>query len=394
MTYLVVESRFASDAAAEHHVRDVLASFGATFVDALSTTARGQLITTTFDRVCDATHAASSLLQHFKALTAWDQPNVSRGVRIVFGAEPLDYRSEAQLAPPGHEEAMMLLRHAGVQEVLTTSSSAVVAGPTLPADVDLVDRGVDECGCDDHGRLYQLRVHDDERVDVTPSTASNLDWARRMAEHRVPWPEAGRAALVDRWKRALEGNGSVVLLTSADGSVASGSAAELALRVHADGGLVLRGGWDQNARRPYGAFREALGIYAAECGLAGMRADLDRRGWEVARFIPELGVRLGGRSTPPRTPDADRRVGDAVSDWISAIVTRGPLLAVFDNVQWADPESLNVCEQLSNDLADRCVLVVLCGAEDDMRSEGVLDASTAVAVGGDLDEHWIALGRR
>ena len=96
-----------------------------------------------------------------------------------------------------------------------------------------------------------------------------------MSRRHVPLADDDRAALVARWKGALGGVGTIALLTSPDGEGASAAAAELALRAHADGAVVLHGSWDFDAPRPYGAFREALGVYASECSLARVRADLD-----------------------------------------------------------------------------------------------------------------------
>ena len=392
MTYMVVEYPFSADHETERHTRRVLSTFDGTSVPDTANTGKGQRITTTFQNVCDATHAASTLLQHFKALTSPARPDAAGAVRIVFCAAPLAGRSESAAHKIHAEHVTELLRNAGAHQALTTSATAAIAGPTLPAGVELVDLGVSDGADERSGRLYELRVHDHERVDGTPSTASNLDWARRVTRRRVSLSDDDLGALVGRWKGALDGRGTVELLTSPDGHLASAAAAELALRAHADGAVVLHGSWDRGAPRPYGAVREALGVYAAECSLARVRADLDRRVWDVARVLPELGARLGSPPAPPGPQhDEGCRVGDALSGWFRAIAARDDLLLVLDNAQWADRASLHLCEQLSNDLADHRVLVAVCGAENDMRANGTLDATTALTASVDGDEHWISL---
>lgn len=413
LTHIAVECRAVDETSQEVHTRNVFASFDALSVDATENIDDHQVVTAVFHRVCDATHAAVELVRRFRA-AAQHGGSTDIVFRIALQAVDIDVDADGRdpcdeagvaghrlpderrprLAQRALERTAALLAHAGAGQVITTSATAAVAGPTLPAGAELVDRGDDDCGCDDHDRLYELRVHNVDRIDGTPVTASNLDWARRLAGDDAPLADEDLAVLEDRWNRALTGSGTVVLVTSPDGSIASAAAAELALRVHAENGIVLRGSWDRDARRPYGAFREALGIYAAECSLARVRTDLDRQAWDVAAILPELGARLGRPPAAPRPAhDEGCRIGDAVSDWFRAIAARDHLLLVFDNVQWADRASLTLCEQLSNDLADRCALVLLCGAERDLRAECVLDATRALAAGDDREEHWIPLER-
>lgn len=395
-TWMIVEYPFYDDLDAECHVRHVLSSFDGISTEVAVNTEKRQRIAATFQRVCDASHAVSTLLRYFDSLMSRDGPDAARAVRIAFRAKPFHGRSgtgidEADADRSDREHVTELLRYAGAHQALTTNETAAVAGPTLPAGVELVDTGIapDNDGPD---RIFELRVHDHERIDGTPSAASNLDWARRLARQQVPLTDDNLAALFDRWKTALDGSGIVALLTSPDGHAASAAAAELALRAHADGAVVLHGRWDPGTRPPYGAFREALGLYAAECNLARVRADLDRRAWDVTHLLPELGARLGSPSAPPGPQhDEDCRVGDALSDWFRAIAGRDDLLLVLDNAQWADPASLHLCEQLSNDLADHRVLVAVCGAEKELRSTGMFDVTTVLTAGADGDEHWIAV---
>jgi hypothetical protein len=391
MTQIVVEYEPAARQKIERHIHHVVSKFGGTYVDDSATT-EGQRIRVSFRHVCDATHAASTIIQLLDVLPAQAESDVAGAVRIVLCSAPRYGSTENGVDEINADQVAALLRQAGGPQVLMTGETAAIAGPTLPAGVELVDLGITRIGGNRTSRLYELRIRDHEQVDGMSPTASNLDWARRLASRHLSLADGDRAVVIGRWRGALDGVGTIAVLTSPDGQVASAAAAELALRAHADGAVVIHGSWDFAAPRPYGAFRQALGVYAAECSLARVRADLDRRGWDVARLLPELGARLGSPPAPPGPPhDEGCRVGDALSDWFRAIAGRDDLLLVLDNAQWADRASLHLCEQLSNDLADHRVLVVLCGAEREMRANGLLDAAIALTSSADGDEHWIAL---
>ena len=239
---------------------------------------------------------------------------------------------------------------AAPQQILATVSTAVMASPALPTGAELVDRGIRVLGRQQTPeRIYELRSgraglggdHDDDG-------ASNLEWARRAARGPVLGREEPLDALALAWKAALHGNRRTVLLAGEGGIGKTTVAAELALRLHADGALVLYGRWDQQALAPYQAVREALGTYAAACPTARLRADLEGWGDEITRLLPDVGARVGGVRAPLMgDPDGERmRLFEAIEAWLAGMARRRPVVLVLDDLHWADGSSRLLVEHL------------------------------------------------
>ena len=145
------------------------------------------------------------------------------------------------------------------------------------------------------------------------------------------WIEsAASAAFVDReeelgvlreaWSSAKAGRRVLALVAGEPGIGKTALTAELARLVHADGGLVLYGRWDEHVLAPYQAFREALEDYARACPDALLRRDLADLAEEIARLCPEPAQRVGasaaraaggGRGRAVPAVRVDRRVDPA-----------------------------------------------------------------------------------
>jgi hypothetical protein len=287
-----------------------------------------RLITADFPTVCGATAVVVELAQ---ALLDDGLADPLAGVRIVL------CDAGAARRPAG------LLDRAAPGEILTTAAVAVVAGATLPAWVELLDRGAWSTGPGREAeRVYQIRLR---RPAVSNGTSSNLDWARRAvngpAGAAAAAVEARIAELVEGWRLAPTGARRLALVTGASAEATTGFAAEAALRLHAGGAQVLHGRWEHDAGVPYRAFREALGVHADACPTAALRADVE--GWtdEVAWLLPEVAARVAGSHLALTQSCVERaRVVEAVGAWVGAISGRRPALLVLEDVQWAEPSSV------------------------------------------------------
>lgn len=259
-------------------------------------------------------------------------------------------------------EAMWACAHdlvaaAAPGEVLVAASTAVVVGNALPPRTNLVDRGTSQLPGLGEVRTYALRSLPETDGGIG---ASNLAWARRAA----PGPLVGRSeelsALDAAWAAALRGRQRLLIASGEAGIGKTTLAAALALRVHAGGGLVLYGRWDQNRVAPYQAVSEALSAYGDTCPTECLRADLAGCLDGVARLLPEVAARVGG-VRPSLSPDPERDrllVFDGIEGWLDRIAVRRPVLLVLDDLQWADSDSLLLVDHLRCATVARPLLIL------------------------------------
>lgn len=311
-----------------------------------------------------------------------------------------DADARSTLGGAARQRAGALLRLTQRRQILVTASTAVMASPALPRQAELVDCGVRALDpTRPPERIYELRpgsldpgdlatTHDDDL------TSSNLEWARRAAHGPVLGREDPLAALEAAWQATLHGKRRTVVLSGEGGIGKTTVAAELALRLHAEGALVLYGRWDPEPLAPYQAMREALGSYASACPTPRLRIDLDGWGDELSRLLPDVGARVGGVRSPLRgDPESERlRLFEAIETWLDRLASRRGLLVVLDDLHWAERSSWLLLDHLrhSPGTAPRMILTTLregeAGADSFERdSEGL----EHVRLGG-LDEAVVA----
>lgn len=237
---------------------------------------------------------------------------------------------------------------------VANAATAVVVGPALPADVELVDLGSRSAGPGGRAeRLYELARVGAE-VDQPgrgagdePVPASNLTWAHRAA----PGPVSGRDDMLARvdtaWQGALRGQRRAVVLHGESGMGKTALAAETALRAHAAGAVVLYGRWDRE-RIAYQGFREALGAYARDCPTDRLRQQLEGRRAPIRILLPDADARLAARPAMGRGDPEGRRLElyTAVSDWLDLLAADRPVLMVLDDLHWAEQSSLLLWDSL------------------------------------------------
>jgi hypothetical protein len=243
-----------------------------------------------------------------------------------------------------------LLAAARGPQVLVTATTAALVGPGLPAGLELVALAGDEvaaaAGAD---RVHELRTAGDGASDGDhPPIASNLGWAHRAATSPVVGREPVLAALGAAWEAAIRGERRVVLLVGEGGIGKTAVAAELALRAHADGALVLYGRWERESIAPYQAFREALGTYAAAAPADRLRTEVEDGLGALRRLLPDVAGRLGDRGPEPAgDPDGERAaLYAAVAAWHDRMAADRPVLLVLDDLHWADRSSQRLLDHL------------------------------------------------
>jgi hypothetical protein len=287
---------------------------------------------------------------------------------------------------PARDRADALAGLGDEAPVLLTASTAMMIHHALPPGVELVDRGVAVLGIQRGERVYELRA-----LASPGGDAANLGWAQRAASRLVVGRDEHVALLERAWAGALAGDHRVIVLSGDPGIGKTTVAAELALRVHGQGAMVLYGRWDEEGLAPYQAVREALGTYAASCPRPLLRADLAARADELARLLPEIAARVGGVRPPlADDPDAERRrLFDAVRDWLGAIAGRKPVLAVFDDLQWADRSSLLLLRHLLDAPPAGPLLIVVTLRDGEVEGMGPLHTLGSFE-GADIDRVEVA----
>jgi class 3 adenylate cyclase len=162
-----------------------------------------------------------------------------------------------------------------------------------------------------------------------------------------------------RWEQAAHGLGQAVLLAGEAGIGKSRLVRELAAGLDAQTATVLEfqcsaaGG--SSALHPLADhFRRALAERSQ-----GLEALLAETGVPVGDAAPVVATLLGMPSTAALDPEAlKRRTTDVVVSYVLAHADRRPVLAVFEDLHWADPSSLDLVEELLEAIAEARVLLV------------------------------------
>jgi predicted ATPase len=171
----------------------------------------------------------------------------------------------------------------------------------------------------------------------------------------------GRAPLVGRQRElaALDqvlgevraGRASVVLLAGEAGIGKSRLLDEFPLSGQASDVIVLRGGaTEAEGMPPYMPILEILAEYVGLATPDDLRRGVGTDADVLARLLPEIGERLGesSQSLYPLAPEHERlRLYDVVAGLLNdTAVTRGPLILMLDDLQWADAATcdlLDIC---------------------------------------------------
>ncbi len=184
-------------------------------------------------------------------------------------------------------------------------------------------------------------------------------------------------AQLEQWWHASEGE-RVMLLAGDPGIGKTRLLAEIAVRAHASGAIVLAGRAPEETLVPYQPFLEALGHYVFRAPLEDLRLTTREYGAELGRLIPELRRRLPDLPPPdPGDPETDRyRLFEAVAGLLAEISNAVPVLIVLDDLQWADRPTLLLLRHLARSPQNSRVSIIGAYRAVDNWSEG-FDAALA-----------------
>ncbi len=178
------------------------------------------------------------------------------------------------------------------------------------------------------------------------------------------FPFVGRSAELETLRSLLpkaEGEGRRVALVEGEpGSGKSRLVREFAADAAADGSLVLYGACDAVVHTPYGPFVEALDHLARVTDADELRGALGAGAGELTRLLPDLPARFGDLPAPVKAdPDTERhRLHTAVTDLLTGIGRRRPVLLVLEDGHWADVPTLLLLRHLTRAAGDARLLLL------------------------------------
>ncbi len=152
----------------------------------------------------------------------------------------------------------------------------------------------------------------------------------------------------------------VALIGGEPGSGKSRLVREFAHEAANEGALVLYGACDAVLRTPYRPFVEALDYLVRNVDPSTLRTDLGSAGGELTRLLPDLPARVGDLPGPVvADQDTERhRLHTAVTDLLSSVGRRQPVLLVLEDGHWADGPTLLLLRHLARSATDARMLLV------------------------------------
>lgn len=233
--------------------------------------------------------------------------------------------------------------------ILVSETTRALLGPA--PGVDLIDRGEAELkGFDALWRLFEIRWRDERERSLASSE---------------PTPFVGRAAerarLIEHVGRALQGEGSLVLLGGEAGIGKSRLAEEISSEARGRGMLTLTGHCqDVEGRQPYLPFVETLERAMQIVSPEALREALGPNAPEVAKLAPELRRRYPDIPAPIELPPEQERrhLLNGMREFLARASAVQPMLLVFEDLQWADEATLMLVRHVAQHLDETSMLVI------------------------------------
>jgi tetratricopeptide (TPR) repeat protein len=186
--------------------------------------------------------------------------------------------------------------------------------------------------------------------------------AALSANERLPF--VGRetlfADLRSKWAAAAGGGQALVMLAGEPGIGKTRLASECARELHDAGAVVIFGHADEETLLPYQPFVEAFHHVIRSVDGVELRTLVGDNGAELARLLPGLHEYLPELPAPNQAEqESDRlRLFEAVTDFLTALSARGPVVLVLDDLHWADKPTLLLLHHLFGAPLDFGLLVI------------------------------------
>jgi class 3 adenylate cyclase len=181
------------------------------------------------------------------------------------------------------------------------------------------------------------------------------------------------------WAKARDGQRQVVLLAGEPGIGKTRLATEAARIAHADGGVVLFGGCDEDVGLPYRPFVEALRHYVTHASDEVLATHVQTHRGELARLVPELARRIPDLPAPQVAEAETERflLFEAVTGLLACASQERPLVLVLDAVQWAGAPELLLLKHIVRSTEPMRLLVIGTYRDSDLSRTHPLTAVLA-----------------
>jgi class 3 adenylate cyclase len=159
-------------------------------------------------------------------------------------------------------------------------------------------------------------------------------------------PLFGRQPVLTRLRETLAeaacGERRLVMVSGEEGMGKTRLVAEAAADVVGTDGLVLRGAWHEEGVSDFEAFRQAMAFHTSEVEPVLFRTRLDGLLPALTSLVP------GDAVLDPAPGESDRfALLDAVDTWFARLASSQTVLLWLDDLQWADPSSLQMLLHLA-----------------------------------------------
>ena len=205
-----------------------------------------------------------------------------------------------------------------------------------------------------------------------------------MADTHFVGREAELSELRRRLSAATAGEGNTVLISGELGIGKTRLIQEVARLASGQGCTTIEGHWYESRQVPaYAGFRECLWqLLSHEAILQSVERD-DPYIRDLARLGPEFAMALGLEAAPEDSEDP-YRLWKGVALLLKAACALAPIALILDDLQWADPGSLELLGFLGRDTGALPLLILGAYRDDIEPGHPLLAAHSALRHGGRL----------
>ncbi len=214
--------------------------------------------------------------------------------------------------------------------------------------------------------VYEVHWTPDSAAGWLPPPLTNRE--QRFVGRTAELAELGSAI-----QRSRRDGLQLAFLVGEPGIGKTTAAAEVASLAAASGAVVLYGRCDEDVLVPYQPLVEAVQHHVAGVGPPGPSAT-----WtgELGRYVTALQAQ-GAAASAADPATARLRLFEAANDFLADMTTEGPAVVIFDDLHWADTDTLLLVEHLVRGAAAAPVLFVGTYRDTDLRRGHPLLATLA-----------------